>query len=240
MSSRKKLFDSFLSAGFADINQHDPQYEHHAEMFAQNYIHHLPERKDARILEIGFGMGQFLRFLKEQGYTNYEGIEVSQEMFDFVAQHESGAVTLVNDIATFLQERRDTYDVIVFNDVIEHMEKAQIIPNLEVIRQSLTDEGYVLIKTNNVAAVTGARMRFEDFTHEWSFTPYSLRQALRVAGYVRVSIMPFAFPVNSPKRVLRKVLQMMQHGLWKFVYFVEFTTIPPIVHEFMFAKAYKQ
>jgi len=181
-----------------------------------------------------------VHWLKEQGYSNYLGVDISREMIEFCQTHISQKVKQISSINEFLSEQVEVYDVIVMNDVIEHLEKSAIISDLEIIKKALKPGGSLIIKTNNVAAITGARMRFEDFTHETSFTEYSLRQVLRVAGFKKIEMRAFDFPRTSPKRWLRFAMQAVLHALWKFVYFLEYTTVPKIVNEFLFAVAKKE
>ena len=48
---------------------------------------YLPGDKRSKILEIGFGRGSFLAYLKTEGYTNYLGIEIGKSQFNFVKKN---------------------------------------------------------------------------------------------------------------------------------------------------------
>lgn len=244
---RKQLFDQFISGGFGDINnieknskEAQAHIEHIASTYKWNYNSLFPTIKDAKILDLGCGMGQCLYWLEQQGYTNIRGVDVSAEMVEFCRTQVNTNVEQIESIDQFLGGVENEYDVIVMNDVIEHLEKQTIVPSIALLKKALKPGGLLVIKTNNVSALTGARMRFEDFTHETSFTEYSLRQVLRIGGFSNISLHPFEMPRTSLTRWARYILQCIQHAMWKYAYFLEFTTVPKIVNEFFFAVARKE
>jgi len=228
----QKAFSKFISSGFGDINANNSR--HIIGMYRNNYHRHLPENKQARILEIGCGLGRFLEFLAEEGYQNYLGIDISQEAIDYCHEKGINKTELINDLPTYLIAC-PMYDCIVLNDVIEHLEKDKIIEILEKIGQKLSVGGVLIVKTGNLASLVGARIRFNDFTHTCGFTEYSLTQALKIANFNDIMIYPFRFPRNRLTRALRAIGTAFVHGLWKLIYFFEYTIIPKYVDEIIFA-----
>ena len=120
MKDRKELFNKFFSAGFEQVNRGDAGYAHHFEFYAKNFGSFLPESKKAKILDIGCGLGQFLFYIDKIGYINYEGVEISKEMYDYTRTNVTKKVKLISDLEWYLKRKKDTFDLIVFNDVIEN------------------------------------------------------------------------------------------------------------------------
>ncbi len=58
-------FNRYISLGFA--NQHCLDFKTVSRHFAYNYLQFLQQDKNAPILDIGCGMGDFLYFLREHG-----------------------------------------------------------------------------------------------------------------------------------------------------------------------------
>ena len=56
----EQIYNKFLSSGFAELNAGAER--HMIALYRHNYKKFLPENKQARILEIGCGMGNFLSF----------------------------------------------------------------------------------------------------------------------------------------------------------------------------------
>ena len=237
-----KLFDQYLSTSFSETNKLEASLDnikHIASTYDWNYKSIIPADKNIKILDIGCGLGQFLYWLKTKGYNNYLGADVSQEMLDFCKANVTNKVLKINSMAEFLADKKEAYDLIVLNDVIEHLPKTEIINDLEIIKTALKQSGRLIVKTNNLAAITGARLRYEDFTHEVGLTEHSLKQVLMLAGYKQVEIYPFDMPRTSLFRWIRFLGQAVLHQLWRLMFFLEFTIVPKNVNELIFAIAKK-
>jgi hypothetical protein len=77
------------------------------------------------------------------------------------------------------------------NDVLEHIPKDRIVLLMELVRSRLLPGGVLIAKTINAAnPILGAHSRYNDFTHELSWTEESLRQVLRQAGFSTVEVLP--------------------------------------------------
>ncbi|HET6721785.1 MAG TPA: class I SAM-dependent methyltransferase, partial [Chitinophagaceae bacterium] len=153
----------------------------------KNYQKFLPSNRDARILDAGCGLGHFLFFAEQSGYKNVTGIDVSIELIALCKGRGYNAV--VTDISSFLAAHKNAFDVIIFNDVIEHLTKDEIINLLDLMNASLTNDGCLLIKTPNMAnPFTAASGRYIDFTHEIGFTEASLKEILVVTRFANVRV----------------------------------------------------
>ncbi|MCC6019383.1 MAG: class I SAM-dependent methyltransferase [Candidatus Verstraetearchaeota archaeon] len=175
------------------------------------YFKYLPREKDARILDVGCGMGHFLYFLINEGYNNVYGIDISPEEVSFVKKFVTSNVMLI-DAFRFLSQRENEFDVIVLNDIIEHFPKNQIVPFLTLVHKALKRGGKCFIKTVNAANPFNLRGRYIDFTHEIAFTERSLLQVLRASGFKVLAM----FGDDCPAPGLRGRLQ----GFAKKIFFL--------------------
>jgi 2-polyprenyl-3-methyl-5-hydroxy-6-metoxy-1,4-benzoquinol methylase len=75
--------------------------------------------KDARILDIGCGSGQFGHYLQDKGYKNYEGIDFSKQAIDMART----VCTFPFRVADALSPEvlGSKYDVVVSMEVLEHI-----------------------------------------------------------------------------------------------------------------------
>lgn len=73
--------------------------------------------KDIRILDAGCGTGGFLRFLRDSGYSNLVGIDVSSIAVDY-CQQQAFDITRISISDPQLYSRLGQFDVIVSIDVI--------------------------------------------------------------------------------------------------------------------------
>jgi SAM-dependent methyltransferase len=175
------LFEHYRTIAYERANPFRPE---HAMRDLDPYFGKLlPKNLDARILDIGCGMGQFLYYLGLKGYRNISGVERSVEQVNFCQENITPNVSLTPDVVSFLAEYPQSLDCVVFLGVIEHIPREQLIPILSAIYQSLAPGGTFILQTANVANPAGMFVRHIDFTHESGFTENSLRQVLRAVGF---------------------------------------------------------
>ena len=232
-------FDKYLSSGFAEINDSEKSRRFMAEMYEHNYGKFLPKDLTAPILDFGCGAGQCLNWLLKRGYQNVLGVDIGAEAVDY-CRGKGFPVQKITDTLNWLKKIEGKYQVVIANDVIEHISKPDIIPTMSALYKALKPGGIMIIKTNNVSAITGARMRYWDHTHSTSFTEFSLKQVLHYAGVDNVRLFPFKFPLNTFPRLVRVLLQLILHSAWKICFWIEYTIVPKIVHEYIFAVARKK
>lgn len=177
-----KVYDKYLSSHFLKHNDANP-LNWHWQSYDQIYGKYLPKNKNAKILDIGSGQGQFLYFLQKKGFSDFFGVDISKEAVTFCQKKVTKKVKLISDLKKFLKNYQNRFDLIVLNDVLEHFPKKEIIPNLELIYKGLKKDGQLFIKTPNAVNLTGLCLRYQDFTHEISFTENSLAQVLKIAGF---------------------------------------------------------
>jgi SAM-dependent methyltransferase len=184
---REVAFDRYISYGFGEQNYGDLASV--IRHYAYNYLHFLPQDRNATILDIGCGMGEFLCFLQKHGYTNFLGLDVGQEQVE-CSNKRLGVEKAVRVASTedFLANG-SRYSLIVMLSVIEHLKKETIVRLLEQVREALTDDGVLIVKTENIACLTGSFNRYLDFTHEVGFVEPSLKQVLRIAGFRKIQFM---------------------------------------------------
>ena len=165
----------------------------------------LPERHDVRILEVACGQGEFLRFLKEKGFTKLTGVDVSPEQVA-LARHACDDVHH-EDVLTFLTRHDEAFDLVVGLDIIEHFQKDEAVSFLELVHRALAPGGRLLMTTPNGSHLF-SEPRYYDFTHEICFTPHSMTQLLSVCGFDVL-----AFGEGGPAPV--GVTSTIRYGLWR-------------------------
>lgn len=155
--------------------------------FRKNYLPYFPKNKNCRILDMGCGLGEYLLAVKRCGYNNVVGVDTSDSIVEF--NRRQGIKCIHSDAKLFLGDKKNIYDVILFNDVIEHFKKEELFEVLELLREALRTGGRVIIKTANLSnPVTGASSRYFDLTHEVGFTEVSMRQMLLAANFAKVKV----------------------------------------------------
>lgn len=146
----------------------------------------LPADRAATILDLGCGHGALLHFLREAGYRNIAGVDVSPQQ---VAEAERLGIEGVRqgDLLEALRGLSDcSQDVVVAFDVIEHFGKDELLPFVDEVLRVLKPGGRWIIHVPNGESPFVGAVRYGDVTHEQAFTRRSLPQLLLPSGFARV------------------------------------------------------
>lgn len=190
-TSSKKQKNEFYSRGYDEMLTHMDslrEFKRYSNYFEKNYGDKLPRSKNSSILDLGCGKGIFLRYLKNKGYKNIYGVDLSPENVAICKDNDLN-VTL-GDMLEFMEDADTKFDLVVMNDLFEHIEKREIISVLSKIKRVLKKESSLLIKTMNMSNPIAMNTLFCDFTHEWGYTEKSISQVCKVAGYSNVKVYP--------------------------------------------------
>ncbi len=223
----KELFDNYYKESFSQSESQRldlKTFELAARKFKWNYqrfFANLP--KDAKILDFGCGVGQFLFYLQREGFQNISGIDISKSQIEFALQMQPKVeFSHVSNSVDFLQRHPEQYDVITMNDVLEHIDLEQMIPLLQALYKSLRPGGLIVIKTINSAYPLSNASRYLDLTHTVSFHEKSLTQLLRHVGYKNISCYQEEIGIYNPLFAFKKLAVIFVRLLVKIlIYFTE-------------------
>jgi 2-polyprenyl-3-methyl-5-hydroxy-6-metoxy-1,4-benzoquinol methylase len=171
----------------------------------------LPESRSTPVLDVGCGSGQFLYFLRDQGYTRAAGIDVD------LAQVEIGQALGLNatfsDARDFLSQGEDSYGLITMLDILEHFKMQELFELLEAASSRLAPGGRIIASVPNGESPQASCAVYADITHEIAFTPTSLGELffchdLRVTAFRD----PWPAPV-SPLHTLYRMTSRAMRGL---------------------------
>jgi glycosyltransferase involved in cell wall biosynthesis/SAM-dependent methyltransferase len=208
------------SAHFDRINPRglsDSVYRSASASFRQELLGSLPDKKDAKILEIGTGHGHFLHFLVDLGYRRVFGVDLSKELMQRVRESLADRVESleVAEALEYLQRYNDKFDCIVMLDVVEHFEESHAVGTLNAARAALVDGGTIIFRTPNMANILGNYSLYMDLTHKCGYTEWSLIQALLECNYSSaVSHIP-RYSENFKKRIYSKINKSIHDFLYE-------------------------
>jgi 2-polyprenyl-3-methyl-5-hydroxy-6-metoxy-1,4-benzoquinol methylase len=200
---RKRLFESYRSTmdegggGIGGDGGNGTRF--------RSFLKTLPERRDASIVDLGCGSGDLISFIKQRGYTNVIGVDVSREQVQLAHDRGRHEVRLA-DINEFLRDREGQFDRVFLIDTLEHVAKPDILDLLDALRSALGSDGVAVIQVPNGEGLFGMRVRYGDFTHETCFTPRSIRQVLLATGFGQVQTFEIRPVVHGVRSLLRRVI----------------------------------
>jgi 2-polyprenyl-3-methyl-5-hydroxy-6-metoxy-1,4-benzoquinol methylase len=193
----------------------------------------LPDNIDARILDFGCGWGNQLLGLWCAGYKNIEGVELVDSQAQICIDRAKGRIPITcMDGREYLSDKKSTYDLIILNDVFEHVPASETMGLLKNLRFALRSGGTLVIRVPNMANLFASYGRYLDITHVAGYTEYSLMQILDQAGFVEHQLVlpDWSFDLRRwrpwvPWRGL-KLRSRMDHLLHKFLYWLHGYTKP--------------
>ena len=234
MIMKNKVYNSYLTTH--PFYSCDPlNLDLSFRIFNANYLKFLPVDKTARILDIGCGIGHFLAYVKSNNYNNFLGVDISKEQIDHCKKNVTKKVQLINNLNAFLKENKNLFGFILMNDVIEHVQKEEIIETLSLVLASLKKDGKVLIRTVNLKNRWGMAVRYMDFTHTTGFTEESIRQVMLTAGFKNISLVPEIHPVYDIKSFIRVFLKRIFEFIYRLEYIASFGAFNPMLSNMLIA-----
>lgn len=173
-------------------------------VFGRDIAPYLPADRDAEILELGCGQGLLLAQLHRAGYPRARGVDISEEQIATARRNGVRGVEH-NDLRTTIEATTGEIDVMIALDLLEHLNRDDLLDVLELVSAALRPGGMFLARVPNAASPLAGNTVFGDLTHEIFFTPRSLRQALLTSGFVDVDIRgcePIPHGLRSTARAL--------------------------------------
>lgn len=165
---------------FVDI-QHDPR----VLLAEAEYAPLLPDRRDAAILDVGFGGGWFLAACAKLGYSNLSGADFGIANKAHVGAWGNGIALheIDSDIGTFLGAHPAEYDFIHMSHVIEHIPKYSLLWIVDSLYQALKPGGVLLLRTPNMEGPTPESSLYVTLAHEYGFCGSNLKSLLDICCF---------------------------------------------------------
>ncbi|WP_293882166.1 bifunctional 2-polyprenyl-6-hydroxyphenol methylase/3-demethylubiquinol 3-O-methyltransferase UbiG [Sphingomonas sp.] len=166
--------------------------------------------RHARVLEIGFGDGQLLRWCTDRGH-DVTGVEIVEALVtrarDLRIDCLPGPLT-----AQTLADRQ--FDSIVAFDVLEHMTFEEIADFFAFTKPSLAPGGFYLLRFPNGASPFGCNYQASDITHKSILSLGIMKQLAQRAGLrVDATLQPRPYPSS----ITGKLQRLLGYALQDFI-----------------------
>lgn len=162
----------------------------------------MPQEKSARILDAACGHGNALYAFHSWGYSNLEGVDLSEEQV-YEARKRFPQV-VCGDVITFLSSHSEQYELITAFDLLEHLPPDEASAFLDGAYQALREGGRLVLQTPNAAGARPGNLMWGDITHCHFYAPCALRQLLNLTGFTDINFRetcPLAHGIKSFCRV---------------------------------------
>jgi SAM-dependent methyltransferase len=220
-SYRQRYYDKYLFLRGDQKGLELKDYQEGADLFWAHIKNWLPTDRKTPILDMGCGDGKFLFMLKQRGYTDLTGVDLSSEQIEMARQWCSGARVIMGDVGEFLRENPEKFGLITGFDVIEHFRKEELLPLLSLINGALISGGRVILQTPNAVSPWVGTVAYGDITHEWFFTPQGLAKILNLQGFTKFEARACEPHIHGLKSLIRAGLWQLVKASYALVNFIE-------------------
>jgi 2-polyprenyl-3-methyl-5-hydroxy-6-metoxy-1,4-benzoquinol methylase len=185
LAARLEPFDSYWQAP-KDV---ESGYGKFAAYYRHNYLKHLPADRSARILVVSCGAGYLVDLLRQDGYTNLVGIDSDPEKIAYAKKRSLNCE--VSEVFPYLEANPGLFDVIIPEQELNHLTLDEMIDFLELCRSRLRPGGLIIVYgLNGANPLVGSENLAHNIDHFSTFTDYSLKQVLQLAGFEQITVMP--------------------------------------------------
>jgi SAM-dependent methyltransferase len=190
--------------GAEDVRRRHDQRARYYRWYTEGWLD-IP--RSTPVLDIGCGSGQFLYFLRAEGFTNAVGIDVDRKQVEL--GQALGLDCRCVPVLEYLRSETGEVGLVAALDILEHFTREELFPLLEAISDRLAPGGRLLASVPNAESPEGLRTTYADITHEITFTPLSLEELLFCHDFKVTAIRdPWPAPVSPARKCYRKLSAM--------------------------------
>lgn len=233
----KKIFDNYINNSFDGVKE---QSYFKCQQFTTNYKKFFPkDTTHTTVLDIGVGRGEMLSCMRDWGYKNYNGIDITRSTI-YYCKSINLKCEYTEDTVIWLKSRKDSFDMITLFDVIEHIKKEDVLEFLDAIHFALKKDGLVILQTPNMQSLDSNLHRWGDITHEFGLTESSFKQILIESNFRDINFYGFEWIVeNKIKNKIAKILRYIQSKIIYINRKISGNLTPKILNPVFFAVAKK-
>jgi SAM-dependent methyltransferase len=137
----------------------------------------IGDRVPLRVLEVGFGNGAFLGWLRAQGHQAH-GVETNTRLCEVARAHGFPAFESLEQLPA-----AECFDLIAAFDVAEHIPRDALPGWMKALRERCKDGGCLLLRCPNGDSPFGLPNQHGDLTHVTAIGSSLLRQVAQMSGW---------------------------------------------------------
>jgi len=207
---RSELYSKYASTFKKFVGDEDSiNIKSEYELYRRWYLQLIKKfSKNAAIIDIGCGPGLMLQFLKQEGFQNLYGIDISEQQVN--KARGKGLNADVMNIFDFFNVNKKKFDIIFALDIVEHFHKHELLDLFTGINYLLNENGVLLIHTPNGDGLLPQHIIYGDLTHLTIFNPNSISQILRFTGFDKIKY----YETGPTSKNLKGFIRFL---LWKII-----------------------
>lgn len=143
----------------------------------------LPDDRTTSYLDLACGCGELVYALEQEGFTRTAGVDLCAEELDEARRFVRGELVRADVLEHLSGLPEGSVGFVTAFNIVEHLPKERIPAFFREARRVLRPGGSLVAMVPNAMSPFGASTRYWDITHQIAFTPSSVRQLARMAGF---------------------------------------------------------
>ena len=169
--------------------------------------------KNAKVLEVGPGMGEMVSYLNNLGITNIDVVDNDRNILKLIKEKYKVKNNYLADDVLRIGKKLGVYDIIVLIQVLEHLPLVKQPDIIKTLYAYLKKGGYIIIVVPNANNPLGLVERYGDLQHTTSYTNRSLEDLVIESRIkeCKIQISGFEIPLYSTINIIRIIFQKILH-----------------------------
>jgi SAM-dependent methyltransferase len=192
-----------------------------SEYYDLNYRRFLPEDRNAAIIDIGCGDGDFVRYAQGLGYRNITAVDIDTDALAPLAKLEGVRVIAEPADGSFVQTLPGDYVLIVVKQMIYYLTRREAPAFVAALQDKLADDGVLLVEIYNASLVSARFTQAKDPFIQTAYNEKGITRLLESQGLTVDELFGAEFGPGSIGRKLYVLIGRLWFKLWRAVLILE-------------------
>jgi SAM-dependent methyltransferase len=181
-----------------------------ASYYDDNYRRFLPDNRNAPILDIGCGQGDFVRYLSEAGYRQITAADRDPKAIATLQNVDGVTAKTLEAASGEIEQTAGGWTLIVAKQMIYYFDRRDAPAFVAALGQALAPEGRLIVEIFNGALLSSRFTELKDPGILTAYTESGLRRLLEQNGFT----VEHLFGAISRSDGLKGALYSAARGLW--------------------------
>jgi 2-polyprenyl-3-methyl-5-hydroxy-6-metoxy-1,4-benzoquinol methylase len=217
---RSRVYENYVSAfkGRPSREELEADFCRRGRIFDSMLRPLIRQNRVEHLLDVACGQGCLLHWAQREGLRTVHGCDLSAQQVEVARELDLNVEQAA--FRDYLPKFAGQCDMVVGQDIIEHLTRDEALEFLDLCRNALRPGGVLFLTTPNGDGLRPGSVQYGDLTHETIFSPGSITTALSLCGYGDEKVSEIPPPFTSLRSCVRRLL-------WSLV------RIPPILLDYI-------
>ncbi len=190
IDSSQENFNQYYKSEFSHTPSYQELYPKEVELeYFDEWFNEIKNiiNKESYILDIGGGLGDFGKYLKDHGYKNIYVMDVNEKAVQSI--ENKGVTGILSDTINIDESLKNKFDLVMFSNSLEHY--YEFNKAIESAKSMLKDNGYIYIElpdAERYCEIKNAPFMLFTYEHLYHFTTNTMKNIANSQGLKVINI----------------------------------------------------